>query len=79
MLIYDLIYETEYKRSSRVFSSYAILIRLSPDENRIIRDICCDEDKLRRLIDLMNELELDPVHADQVIEEFLTDPARFFL
>ena len=40
---------------------------------RVIRDITDDKERLSRLIDDMNELSLDPVHLDEVIEEFLND------
>ncbi|MBQ8382187.1 MAG: hypothetical protein IJX47_03175 [Clostridia bacterium] len=36
-------------------------------------DISTDGEKLSRLIDLMNELEVDPIHTKYVIEDFLVD------
>ena len=38
---------------------------------RIIRNITDNRERICRLINDMNELSLDPVHLDEVIEEFL--------
>ncbi|MBQ3418379.1 MAG: hypothetical protein IJH32_11200 [Ruminococcus sp.] len=40
---------------------------------RVIRDITDDKERLSCLINDMNELSLDPIHLDEVIEEFLND------
>lgn len=38
---------------------------------RVIPDVSLDEASVRELVRLCNELELDPIHLDDVVEDFL--------
>lgn len=40
---------------------------------RIIQDITDDRARIDRLIDDLNSLSLDPIHLDEVIEDFLLE------
>ena len=57
--------------------SYGIVIYANADEDGTvtiidsIRDITSDKEKLARLVDECNRLELSPIHLRDVIEDFI--------
>lgn len=55
------------------YVSYGISIRSVEDELAFVSDISTDFDKVRQLADLCTEQELDPIHLNDVIEDFLVD------
>ena len=70
MTTYLLISETTTAYGS-VHNSYGIRIVRNRLCVREIRDITCDRERLSSLIRDMNELLLDPIHVDEIIEDFL--------
>lgn len=40
---------------------------------KIIKDISTERQKIERLINLCNALDLSPIHIEDVIEDFLVD------
>ncbi|MBQ6152590.1 MAG: hypothetical protein IJJ15_02450 [Ruminococcus sp.] len=70
MITYLLIWEmiTEYGTAKL---SYGVKVVRDNRCVRIIRNITDNRERICRLINDMNELSLDPVHLDEVIEEFL--------
>ena len=60
---------TDYDRAK---ISYGIKVTRGRKCLRIIRDITDDKERLSHFIDEINELSLDPVHLDQILEEFLS-------
>ena len=54
-------------------TSYGIMLSVDDTPIRVIGDISCDRDEIERLTRVFNEEELDPVHLDQAVEDFLID------
>ena len=54
-------------------SRFGIALYVGEVPVRIIEDVCLDSDRLSGLIRLFNEEELDPIHLDQAVEDFLYD------
>ena len=52
----------------------AVVVRYEDDTistMRTLSDICADEQRVRQLVRLCNELKLDPLHFNEVAEDFL--------
>ena len=58
----------------QITDTYGIEVS-SPGSPPILQcpDISTNGEKLSQLIDLMNELEVDPIHTKYIIEDFLVD------
>ena len=54
-------------------SSCGIALYEDGKPTRVITDLGCDCTRVAALVRLFNEEELDPVHLDQAVEDFLTD------
>lgn len=72
MIKYQLIcgFTTE---NDRLNHSYGIKIVRGRRCIRVIRDISDDKERICRLIRELNELSPDPIHIDEIIEDFLCD------
>jgi hypothetical protein len=54
--------------------TYGIAVQFEREEERLVyADVSTDASKVQRLVELMNELQLDPIHLEDVIEDFLVD------
>ena len=54
--------------------TYGILVQFGRDGTPLhYPDVSTDGELVRQLVERMNELELDPVHVEDVIEDFLVD------
>lgn len=69
-MTYTLLCETKVDHRHAV-SSYGIKLMEGSRCVRVVRDITDNKKKLQALIDDMNRLSLDPMHFDQVLEDFL--------
>jgi len=52
---------------------YGITLSVGGFITRVIPDIGDDYDTIERLVQLFNDEDLDPVHLDQAVEDFLID------
>ena len=52
---------------------YGIALYENGIRTRLIGDLCGDRELLSRFVCLLNEEELDPIHLDQAVEDFLYD------
>lgn len=55
------------------YMSFGIALFRGSERLRTINDISADRTAVQRLADLFNAEELDPVHFDQAVEDFLYD------
>lgn len=65
---------TRISVDEQITDTYGIEV-LSPESAPILQypDISTDEKNVSRLIQLMNQLEADPIHTECIIEDFLVD------
>ena len=73
MTEYRLFVQSKFDRVCGYYHTYGISVFENGRLTRIIRDVSLDREKVDRLIDAFNEGELDAVHLNQAIEEFLYD------
>lgn len=57
-----------YDENGKKHNTYGISYK-----EREVKDISTDKHKIEKLVNLCNELELSPIHLDDVIEDFLVD------
>ena len=53
--------------------SKALALLSVPEEIAFIRDVSTDFEEIRQLTERCTEQQLDPVHLDNLIEDFLAD------
>jgi len=53
------------------YSSFGIDIEKDCKPIRVIKDVSPNEKKLRKLISILNRLQPDLIHIDDIIEDFL--------
>ena len=52
---------------------FGVALYIGDECVRVIGDISPDREAVQKLIGLFNDEELDPVHLDQAVEDFLYD------
>ena len=68
------LWEKSEKQSDNIPSlPYGIALYEEDEPVRVIGDLSADRERLAALIRLFNEEELDPIHLDQAVEDFLYD------
>ena len=65
--------QNEYEDVKNHHAGYGIVLYRDGRPVRMIGDISCDRVAVERLARLFSEEDLDPVHFDQAVEDFLTD------
>lgn len=45
-------------------------------KTHLIEDICFDKERMQSLVQTMNEMELEPRHLDDMVEDFLLQNYR---
>ena len=73
MTEYKLFLQKEYDRTVGFYDSYGISVFENGVLTRIVRDISLDRKAVERMIYVFNEEQLDTVHLNQAVEEFLYD------
>lgn len=60
-----------FDEEKNIHMSYGIELWKNGELARRISDVSVDSEGLHELVRLCNELELDPVHLDDVVEDFV--------
>lgn len=55
------------------YVTYSVSVRTVSEEIAFIRDVSTDFEEIAQLTERCTEQQLDPVHLDDLIEDFLTD------
>jgi len=61
-----------YNRACGHYESYGIALFIDGELSRIIGDISLNRTKVEKLAVLFNREDLDPVHFEQAVDDFLT-------
>lgn len=70
MIQYQLVKEAVSANGTQ-YDTYGITVLVDGEPLSTIGDLSVDPAAVKRLIDLCNREELDPIHLDEVIENFL--------
>ncbi len=73
MIYYRLFTERVDDPEPGEYETYGIIAADASGDIRIIRDITCEAEKAKGLVDLYNEEQLSITHLDEAIESFLYD------
>ena len=61
-----------------VYRSYGLQIRFPDGTQLCFDDLSPDCCSVQRLVELCNSLQPDPIHLNDILEDFLSDPDAFF-
>ena len=56
------------------YATYSMSVRTVEEEIAFVSDITTDYEEIERLADLCTAKELDPLHLEDVVQDFLADP-----
>ncbi len=73
--IYEMFSEEKQEEEGVRYVTYGIRIRMSytfmGEYVRSVSDLCLDRGRMETLCEQCGRLQLDPIHLDEVIEDFL--------
>ena len=56
------------------YVTYGISVRAVEEEIAFVSDVSTDYEEIERLADMCTAKELDPIHLEEVVQDFLADP-----
>ncbi len=56
------------------YVTYSLSVRTVEEEITFVSDVSTDYEEIKQLADLCTIKELDPIHLEDVIQDFLADP-----
>ena len=66
--------ETLHSDELGTYVTYSLSVRTIEEEIAFVSDITTDYEEIERLADLCTAKELDPIHLEEVVQDFLADP-----
>lgn len=71
MLCYKLRCDRLKDEDNGIYTSFGIDVFQYNTPIRSVKDVSVNKDNLQKLISLLNRLQPDPVHIDDIIQDFL--------
>ena len=66
-----LVIESSVEIDGANYISYGIGCEIAGELSFAVEDLCLSKARVENLVDLCNKLNLDPIHIDDVVEDFL--------
>lgn len=73
MIEYKLYVENKFDRHCGFYETYGISVFRDGERIRSLSDVSVDREKVERLVAIFNSEQLEPVHLNITVEDFLYD------